>query len=64
VLRSALGGENFSGLPATFELDGGIARPGGSFSAAAAGELLRTWVEDLDPSAAPAAAGSEAALAL
>jgi hypothetical protein len=29
-------------------------RPGGVYSTAAAGELLRTWIEDLDPFAAPA----------
>jgi hypothetical protein len=55
VLRDALGGARFAGVPATYRLDpGGAARAGGSHSTAAAGELLRAWIEELDPSAAPA----------
>ena len=55
MLRDALGGPRFPGVPATFRLSAdGIARPDGIYSTAAAGELLRAWIEELDPSAAPA----------
>ncbi|MGH7740477.1 MAG: glycogen debranching enzyme N-terminal domain-containing protein [Candidatus Eiseniibacteriota bacterium] len=56
LLRDSLGGEHIPGVPAIFRLEsGGRVRPGGVYSTAAAGELLRTWIEDLDPYAAPAA---------
>jgi hypothetical protein len=55
VLRESLGAEYVAGVPAIFRLEpGGGVRPGGVYSTAAAGELLRTWIEDLDPFAAPA----------
>ena len=56
VLRGQLGGAHFAGVPATFELDGGLPRAGAVLSTAATAELLRAWIEDLDPSAAPAQA--------
>jgi len=54
LLRETLGGEHVPGVPAIFrcEPDGRV-RPGGVYSTAAAGELLRAWIEDLDPYAAP-----------
>jgi len=56
LLRESLGGEHVPGVPAIFRLDDdGGTRAGGVYSTAAAGELLRTWIEDLDPFAAPAA---------
>jgi hypothetical protein len=54
LLRGELGGEHFAGVPATFELGGGSPRASATYSTAAAGELLRAWIEDLDPSAEPA----------
>ena len=56
LLRDALGGEHPAGVPAWIEVAGGVAvRSAGAYSTAAAGELLRAWIEELDPSAAPAA---------
>jgi hypothetical protein len=56
LFRETLGGEQVPGVPALFRLEsGGGMRAGGVYSTAAAGELLRTWIEDLDPFAAPAA---------
>lgn len=56
LLRETLGGESIPGVPAIFRLEsGGGLRAGGVYSTAAAGELLRAWIEDLDPFAAPAA---------
>jgi hypothetical protein len=55
LLRETLGGEYVPGVPAIFRLEAdGRVRPGGIYSTAATGELLRTWIEDLDPFAAPA----------
>ena len=55
MLRDALGEPRFAGVPATFRLSAMLpARPDGIYSTAAAGELLRAWIEELDPSAAPA----------
>jgi hypothetical protein len=61
LLRESLGGEHIPGIPAIFRLDSGLAMSGGVYSTAAAGELLRTWIEDLDPYAAPAARTAGAA---
>ena len=55
LLRESLGGEHVPGVPAIFRFEpDGRVQPGGVYSTAAAGELLRTWIEDLDPYAAPA----------
>jgi len=54
-LRDSLGGRRIPGVPAWFTLrEGAAPQPCGFYSTAAAGELLRAWIEELDPSAAPA----------
>jgi hypothetical protein len=63
MLRDELGRERIPGVPATFTVaDGQAPRSCGAFSTAAAGELLRAWIEDLDPCAAPAHAERRALL--
>ena len=54
ILRDARGGDLVAGVPASFESVDRAARASGIQSTAAAGELLRAWIEDLDPCAAPA----------
>ena len=55
-LRDSVGGRRIAGMPAWFTL-GATPQAAGIYSTAAAGELLRAWIEDLEPSAAPAARG-------
>ncbi|HTM58079.1 MAG TPA: glycogen debranching enzyme N-terminal domain-containing protein [Candidatus Udaeobacter sp.] len=55
MLREARGGSLAAGIPSSFRLAGNrVERSSGIQSTAAAGELLRAWIEDLDPCAAPA----------
>jgi hypothetical protein len=62
ILHGRLRRDAWRGVPSTFTaLNDEVPLADGTLSTAAAGELLRAWIEDLEPGAAPERAGLAAA---
>jgi glycogen debranching enzyme len=65
ILEGRLRRDARPGVPSSFTaLEDAVPHADGTLSTAAAGELLRAWIEDLEPSAAPERAGATAVQAL